>query len=93
MNIYETKKEVKSKNNYTPTHTLGGGGGLFDLPCTKGQLLMDAKLFNGTTKYQKFFLSPKITYLDYIKFAWSPLQPIWHCSWFICKQAQDRHFH
>ena len=28
---------------------------------------MDAKLFNGTTKYQKFFLSPKITYLDYIK--------------------------
>ena len=28
---------------------------------------MDAKLFNGTTKYQKFLLSPKITYLDYIK--------------------------
>ena len=28
---------------------------------------MDAKLFNGTTKYQKILLSPKITYLDYIK--------------------------
>ena len=28
---------------------------------------MDAKLLNGTTKYQRFLLSPKITYLDYIK--------------------------
>ena len=28
---------------------------------------MDVKLFNGTTKYQKFLLSPKITYLDYVK--------------------------
>ena len=28
---------------------------------------MDAKLFNGTSKYQKPLLSPKITYLDYIK--------------------------
>ena len=28
---------------------------------------MDAKLFNGTTQYKKFLLSPKITYLDYIK--------------------------
>ena len=28
---------------------------------------MDAKLFNGTTKYRKFLLYPKITYLDYIK--------------------------
>ena len=28
---------------------------------------MDAKLFNGTTNYQKFLLSPKKTYLDYIK--------------------------
>ena len=28
---------------------------------------MDAKLFNGTTKYQKLLLSPKITYLNYIK--------------------------
>ena len=28
---------------------------------------MDAKSFNGTTKYQNFLLSPKITYLDYIK--------------------------
>ena len=38
-----------------PTHTpREGGGGLFHLPCTQGQLFMDAKLFNGTTKYQKF---------------------------------------
>ena len=48
------KIEVKSWNNYFPpthTHTLGGvgGGGLFDLPCTKGQLFMDAELVNGTT--------------------------------------------
>ena len=28
---------------------------------------MDAKVFNGTTKYQKFLLSQKRTYLDYIK--------------------------
>ena len=55
------KIEVKSLNNYPPppTHTSGWGGGLFDLPCTQGQLLMDAKLFNETTKYQKFLLSPK----------------------------------
>ena len=42
-------------------------GGLLDLPCTQGQLLMNAKLFNGATKYQKLLLSPIITYLDYIK--------------------------
>ena len=58
----KVKIEVKSWNNYCPpnTHTSGGGGGLFDLPCTQGQLFMDAKLFNGTTKYQKLLLSPKI---------------------------------
>ena len=28
---------------------------------------MDTILFNGTPKYQIFLLSPKITYLDYIK--------------------------
>ena len=60
------KIEVNLQNNYPPhTHTSGEGGGLFDLPCTQGQLLMDEKLFNGTTKYQKILLSPKITYLDY----------------------------
>ena len=68
MNIYETKKRGKSYNNYPPhTHTSGGGGGLLDLPCTQGQLLMDAKLFNGTTKCRKLLLPPKITYLYYIK--------------------------
>ena len=60
------KIEVKSYNNYPP-HTHTSGGGLLDLPCTQGQLLIDAKLFNGTTKYQKLLLSPKATYLDYIK--------------------------
>ena len=25
------------------------------------------------------------------KIAWCPWQPIRHCSWVICKQAQDRH--
>ena len=53
------KIEVKSYNNYPPhSHTSGGGGGLLDLPCTQGQSLMDAKLFNGTTRYQKLLLSP-----------------------------------
>ena len=53
-----------------PTHTpRKGGGGLFDLPCTKGQLFMDAKLFNGTTKYQKFLLSPKINLFGLHKIA------------------------
>ena len=45
MNIYETKIEVRSWNNYSPpppTHTL-------DLPCTQEQLLMGAKLFSGST--------------------------------------------
>ena len=48
----KVKIEVKSWNNYSPTHTpREGGGGLFDLACTQGQLFMDVKLFNGTTKY------------------------------------------
>ena len=73
------KIEVKSYNNYPPhTHISGGGGGLLDLTCTQGQLLIDAKLFNGTTEYQKLLLSPKITYLDYIK-----LHGIGLCSWVI----------
>ena len=56
----KVKIEVKSWNNYSPhTHISGGvgGGGLFNLPCTQGQLFMDAKLFNGTTEYQKFLLA------------------------------------
>ena len=28
---------------------------------------MDAKLFNGTTKYKKILIVSEITYLDYIK--------------------------
>ena len=46
------KIEVRSWNNYLPpppTHILGRGGGLLDLPCTQGQLLMGAKLFSGFT--------------------------------------------
>ena len=89
----KVKIEVKSWNNYPPptnTHTpLDGGWGLFDLPCTQGQLFMDAKLFNGTSKYQKFLLSPKINLFGLHKIAWCPWQPIGHCSLVICKQAQD----
>ena len=94
------KTEVKSRNNHLPplppTHTqtqthLGRGGGLLDLPCSKGKLLMDAKLFSGTTKYQNFLLSPKINLFGLHKIACCLWQPIRHCSWVICKQIQDRH--
>ena len=54
----KVKIEANHGINNPDTHT--SGGGLFDLPCTQGQLFMDAKLFNGTTKYHKFLLSPKI---------------------------------
>ena len=37
---------------------------------------MDAKLFNGTSKYQKFLLSPKINLFGLHKIAWCPWQPI-----------------
>ena len=75
----KAKIEVKSWNNYSPrlTHTpQEGGGGLFDSPCTQGQLFMGAKLFNGTTIYQKFLLSPKINLFGLHKIAWCPWQPI-----------------
>ena len=91
----KVKIEVKSWNNYSPppplthTHTSGGGGGLFDLPCIQGQLFMDAKLFNWTTKYQEFLLSPKINLFGLHKVAWCPWQPIGHCGWVICEQTQD----
>ena len=80
----KVKIEVKSWNNFSPppphTHTSGGGGCLFDLPCTQGQLFMDAKLFNGTSQYQKFLLSPKINLFGLHKIAWCQWQPIGHCS-------------
>ena len=87
------KIEVRPWNNYLPphTHTSGRGGGLLDLPCTQGQLLTDAKLFSGTSQYQKFLLSPKINLFGLHKIAWCPWQPIGHCSWVIYKQTQDRH--
>ena len=71
----KVKIAVKSWNNYpTPTHTpREGGGGLF----------MDAKLFNGTTKYQKFLLSPKINLFGLHKIVWCPWQLIRHCNWVI----------
>ena len=53
-----------------PTHTSGGGGDFLDIPCTQGQLLIDAKLFSGTTKYQKFLLAPKIKLFGLHKIAW-----------------------
>ena len=37
---------------------------------------MDAKLLNGTTKYQKFVLSPKINLFGLHKIAWCPGQPM-----------------
>ena len=65
MNIYETKHRAIIKNPPPPTTTSGeGGGGVLDLPCTKGHLLKDAKLFCGTTKYQKFLLSLKINLFE-----------------------------
>ena len=86
------KIDIKSWNNYLSpppyTHTPREGG-LLDFFCTKGQLLMDAKLFSGTTKYQKFLLSPTINLFELLKIAWYPWQPIGHCSWVICKQTQD----
>ena len=86
----KVKIEVKSWNNYLTPHThLGRGRGLFDLPCTQGQLFMDAKLFNGTTKYLTFILSAKINLFGLHKIALCPWQPIGHCSWVICKQTQD----
>ena len=88
----KVKIEVKSLINYSPSHTpWEGGGGLFDLPCTQEQLFMGVKLFNGTTKYQKFLLSLKLNLFGLHKIAWCPWQPIGHCSWVICKQTQDWH--
>ena len=89
----KVKIEVKSWNNYSSphTHTSGEGDGLFDLPCTQGQLPTDAKLFNWTTKYQKILLSPKINLFGLLKIAWCSWLPIRNCSWNICKQTQDRH--
>ena len=53
---------------------------------------MGAKLFSGTTQYQKLLFSPKINLYELHKIAWCPWQPIEHCSWAICKQSQDRFF-
>ena len=71
----KVKIKVKSWNNYFPPHIhtpREGGGGLFYLPCTQGQLLMDARFLGGTTKYQKIFLSPKINLYGLHKIAWCP---------------------
>ena len=64
----KVKIEVKSWNYYSPpphTHTLGGG--LFDLPCTQGQFLKDAKLFKVTLNTKNSYCLQKLTYLGYIK--------------------------
>ena len=79
----KVKIEVNHGITIPPSHThtpQQGGGGLFDLSCTQGQLFMDGKLFIGTTKYQKFLLSPKINLFGLHKIAWCPWQPIEHCS-------------
>ena len=54
--------KVKSWNNYPPSPR-----GLLDLPCIQRQLLLDAKLFSGTTKCQKDIVSEKKPSLDNIK--------------------------
>ena len=92
----KVKIEVKSWNNYSPlphTHTSGVGRGPIRLTLHQVQLFMDAKLFNGTFKYQKFLLSPRINLFGLHIIAWCPWQPIGHCtcSWVICKQTQDKH--
>ena len=53
------KVEVNSWNNYMYSplphkHTSGEGGGEGLIRLTLHPLFMDAKLFNGTTKYQQF---------------------------------------
>ena len=69
----KVKIEVKSWHNYSPppthTHTPREGGGIFDLPCTQGQLFMEAKLLSRTSEYQKFLLSPKIILFGLHKIA------------------------
>ena len=61
MNIYETKNRGKIKELLSPPHIpREGEGAKFDLPCTRGQLHMDAKLFNGTTKYKKNLIVSEI---------------------------------
>ena len=66
---------IPRSHKHTPRE---GGGGLFDLPCTQGQLFMDAKLFNGTSKYHKFLLFPKINLFGLHKIAWCPWQQLGH---------------
>ena len=77
MSIYESKNrgKIMEKLFPPPPHKpREGGGGLFDLPCTQGQLFMDGKLFNGTTKYQNFLLSLKLNLFGLHKIAWCPWQ-------------------
>ena len=50
---------------------------------------MDAKSFNGTTKYQKFLLSPKITYLDYIKLHYVHGNPLGTVAGFLQAGARS----
>ena len=53
---------------------------------------MDAKLFNGTTQYQKFLLSPKITYLDYMKLHGVQGNPSGTVAWsFASRSKIDMH--
>ena len=75
----KVKIEVKSWNNYPPyTHTSGGGVAYSTYLAPKDNY--SSKLFNGTTKYQTFILSPKINLFGLHKIAWCPWQPIGHCT-------------
>ena len=55
----EVKPHGMTMFPHSPSHTHPSGGGLLDLPCIQGQLLIDAKLFSGTTKYQKKLIVSK----------------------------------
>ena len=65
MNINDTKNQSKIMEKLFPPHTPrewggGGGVGLLGLPYSQEHLLMDAKLFSGTTKCRKDLFSENI---------------------------------
>ena len=66
----KVKIEVNSWNNYSPppTHTSReGGGGLFDLPCTKDNYSLMRNCSMGPVDTKNSYCLRKKAYLDYIK--------------------------
>ena len=88
----KVKIEVKSWNNYSPTHTSGGVGGRVLIRLTLHQRTIIHGCGIGQWDHlipKKIFLSQKINLFQLHKIAWCPWQPIGHCSWVVCKQTQD----